>query len=279
MHVTAFGPEQRMRRMGDGEIQIAHRSASHPAGALSAQADALAFGDPSGDLHAQGSAVVEGNGTSGAVVGVLERDLDLRIPIPAPGSRRPAPALQSTGADALPEQRLEEVAEAGGAGEFAAESAAAEVEPPLPSRGRPELLAVLPVLAEPIVGGPLPGVLQDLVGLADLLEARLGVRLLRDVGMVLAGETPVRALDVVRRRLARDPERFVVVLETHLATSPSRYSGRRRNRRRVSQRAASSAAMRSSSGGWLRNRRAKPPAVRPEMPNAAISLGSSGSSP
>ena len=93
--------------------------------------------------------------------------------------------------------------------------AAAELEAGVPVRRRLELLAGLPVAAHLVVGGALLRVLQDLVGLVDLLEARLGVGHLADVGVVLAGELAVGLLDVVLRRAARDAERLVVVLVLH----------------------------------------------------------------
>src|SRR5690606_20712941 len=103
------------------------------------------------------------------------------------------------------------------------------------ARRRPELLAVLPVLSEAVVLLALLFVLQDLVRLGDLLEARLGRLLLRarvPVRVPLQGELPVGPLDVLRGRVARDAERLVVVLELHVvlavATEPSRqYRDRR----------------------------------------------------
>src|SRR5690606_35740914 len=79
---------------------------------------------------------------------------------------------------------------------------------------RPEFLAGL-ALSERVVGSTLLGIAQHLVGLADLLEARLGVGLLADVGMVLARETPVGALDLVGRRIAAYAHDRVVVFVFH----------------------------------------------------------------
>src|SRR5204862_7176507 len=79
---------------------------------------------------------------------------------------------------------------------------------------------VLPraMAAEAVVGRALVLVLQRLVGLGDLLEALLGVRLLGDVRVVLARELAVGLLDLVVRGPARDAERLVVVLVLHPPT-------------------------------------------------------------
>ena len=52
---------------------------------------------------------------------------------------------------------------------------------------------------------------------ADLFEARFGVLFLADVGVVLAGELSVRALDVVGRRISADAHDLVVILVFHCA--------------------------------------------------------------
>src|SRR5579862_3626307 len=93
-----------------------------------------------------------------------------------------------------------------GAGEL---EAAAEV------RRRPELLSRLPVGAELVVRGALLGVLQHLVRLLHFLEARLGVWLLAYIGVVLAGQPPVGALDLIRGGGALDAQDLVVVTEFH----------------------------------------------------------------
>ena len=91
-------------------------------------------------------------------------------------------------------------------------AAAAVVE--LPIGRRTELLAGL-ARAERIVGRAFLGVAQHLVGFADLLEPRLGVLLFADVGVVLAREAAIRALDVVGRRIAGDAHDRVVVFVFH----------------------------------------------------------------
>jgi hypothetical protein len=53
-------------------------------------------------------------------------------------------------------------------------------------------------MAEMIVGRALLGVLQDLIGLADLLEANLGAGVLGvAVGMAFLGKPPVGRLDLL----------------------------------------------------------------------------------
>jgi hypothetical protein len=82
------------------------------------------------------------------------------------------------------------------------------------ARRRPELLA-LAIRAELVVRGTLLGVLERLVRLGHLLELLLGVLLLGDVRMVLARELAVGRLDLVRARLALEPEDAVIVLVSH----------------------------------------------------------------
>src|SRR5690606_14827831 len=73
-------------------------------------------------------------------------------------------------------------------------------------------------------------VLEHLVGLGDLLEARLGLRLLADVRVELAGQLPVGLLNLLRRGGPRDVQRLVVVLELHAAPSRCRSPGATRPR-------------------------------------------------
>ena len=79
--------------------------------------------------------------------------------------------------------------------------------PPL----RPDVLACAPVRPKPVVLRALLGVAQHLVGLGDLAEARRGVRVVADVGVVLAREAAVGAADLVGARPARHAEHLVVV--------------------------------------------------------------------
>ena len=86
--------------------------------------------------------------------------------------------------------------------ETAAIAGAAELGAGVPVRRRLGA-ALLPSPADFVVGGALLGILQHFPGLGDVLEARLGVGLLRDVGVVLARQLAVGALDLVGRRVAR----------------------------------------------------------------------------
>src|SRR4029079_1095380 len=98
-----------------------------------------------------------------------------------------------------------------------ANTGAAGAEDLLPTGRRlAAAFGLLPGLAELVVLLALVGVLQDLVGLGDLLEAVLGPRLFRDVGMELTRQLAVGALDLLLGRRPLDAERLVVVLVLHL---------------------------------------------------------------
>ena len=78
------------------------------------------------------------------------------------------------------------------------------------------LLVLAPVGAQFVVLAALVRVAEHLVGLVDLLEARLGGLVARvDVRVDLARELAVRLLDLLLGRGLRDAERGVVVLEFH----------------------------------------------------------------
>ena len=92
------------------------------------------------------------------------------------------------------------ILEAHPAGEAASGSTGSSSEPGegvASTAGRAGLLIRLPVRTELVIGLALLGVREDLVGLADLLEALLGAGVPGvDVGMVLAGKTTEGLLDV-----------------------------------------------------------------------------------
>ena len=75
---------------------------------------------------------------------------------------------------------------------------------PEPNRRRTEILARAR-FAELIIGRALLGTLEHFVGLADLLEARLGILLLADVRMIFAGQFAVGLLDLRLSRIAATP--------------------------------------------------------------------------
>src|SRR5581483_4027382 len=93
--------------------------------------------------------------------------------------------------------------------EDVAEPAEAEALEPA---GEGVLAALRRRVPEAVVHRPPLGVGEDLVGLVDLLEARLGPRLLVSVRVVLHRQAPERLFDLVRSRVPRDAEHVVVVL-------------------------------------------------------------------
>src|SRR5690606_25343854 len=71
-------------------------------------------------------------------------------------------------------------------------------------------------VAETVVGGALLLVLQDVVGLVDLLELLLGRRVTRiPVRVILHGQLSIGLLDFVGTGRAGDPELLVIVLLSH----------------------------------------------------------------
>ena len=75
-------------------------------------------------------------------------------------------------------------------------------------------------MTELVVGRALLRVRQNLVSLFRFLELGLGGLVARiAVGMKLHRKPPVGLLDLGLRRVARDPERFVVVLFGHDVSS------------------------------------------------------------
>jgi hypothetical protein len=77
-------------------------------------------------------------------------------------------------------------------------------------------LPALPVGSQPVVLAPLLRVREYLVGLVDLFEALLGLRIVRvDVRMVLASEAPEGALDLLFVGVPADAEGLVVVFIFH----------------------------------------------------------------
>jgi hypothetical protein len=88
------------------------------------------------------------------------------------------------------------------------------------------LLDLLPIVAPAVVLLALLGIGEHRVGLADLLELRLGLLVAGvDVGVVLAGELAVGGLDVLFGRGAADAEHRVIVafgVRRH-ATPPGKF--------------------------------------------------------
>ena len=73
-------------------------------------------------------------------------------------------------------------------------------------------------MAEAVVGGALLVVLQDVVGLVDFLELRLGLLVAGiAIRMVLHRELAVGLLQVVGARVPRHAQRGVIILFGHLS--------------------------------------------------------------
>ena len=115
------------------------------------------------------------------------------------GGRRPSPVA---------EQAAEEVAQV--AHVLHPEGAAA-------GRAGAEASGYRPVLADLVVLLALLGITEDVVRRADLLEAVLGARV--GVGVVLLGQFPVGARDLLVGGRGDDPEHLVVVLLEPLTLS------------------------------------------------------------
>jgi hypothetical protein len=147
-----------------------------------------------------------------ALEGVFEADLEVVAQIAA--APRPLAALA---ADEIAEHLVEDVGEAGGA---EAEAGAA---------ARPVAAILEGGVAEAVIGGALLLVLQDLVGLAQLLELVLG-RLVAGVavGMVLHRQLAIRLLDVLGAGPAPHPKRLVKILLSHRSPKPCRQAANSR---------------------------------------------------
>ena len=120
---------------------------------------------------------------------LLEVDVDDDLDVGS--SRRSTASGGSATEGVLTEERLEDVAE----GIVA------------------EALAARPRCAEPVVLAPLLRIAENLVGGCDLLEATFCLFITRvRVRVVLAGQAPIRLLDVICRSRARDFEHLVEVV-------------------------------------------------------------------
>ena len=208
------------------EIEIAGRAATDPGRALAGQADHLAFAHSLGDAYIEivlgqyhTAAVVlarrtQGNGPGVAAVGGLqvEQDLGMMIVAPGPESAARAEAAAPRAAHAAKEFG-KEIAEVRGLG--GGKSTAAELEPGVPVRWRPEFLSLPVVAAQLVVGGALLGIGEHRIGLVDLPHSLLGIRLLGDVRMVLARQLAKRLLDLVGAGIPGDAQNLIVVLEFH----------------------------------------------------------------
>ncbi len=138
--------------------------------------------------------------------GFLEADLDLGAQVgPAAGgaaARAAAPAAEAA------EHFLEDVLEGAAEGVAAAAAEAAGTAGAALFEGG---------VAEAVIGGALLGVLQDVVGLVQLLELGLGVLVaLVAVGVPLHGELAIGLLQVLLAGVAGDAQHLVEVTLLHL---------------------------------------------------------------
>ena len=167
-----------------------------------------------------------------ALAGLLEGDLHLGLEVVAP--RREAHASTTTptesgrtevdiGSPPGPAGSAAEIAEEHSEElrEVAEIAVAADVHPvaaalrttPWRARSWETVRVAGPVRPQLVVAPPLLGIREDLVGLVDLLEALGGRSVSRVlVGVVLAGQAPVRLLDRLRVGGLLDAQDLVVVL-------------------------------------------------------------------
>jgi hypothetical protein len=134
-----------------------------------------------------------------------------RLEISRPGAAR------GEGRFPEPEELLEEIARVAGAEFRALRSLRARA---LASRITAQdfflVEAVFPIRAELVVLTPLFGIAEDLVGLVNVLELRLGLLVVGIyVRMILAGELTIGRLDIGFGGVALDAENLVIVFKFH----------------------------------------------------------------
>src|SRR6267378_1152810 len=191
-----------MRAQRDVQVKVARRAAIGPRPALAAEPQLFAVGDAARDARAD-AASIQLELALGAAPGFLQADVDIDRVVLAAERHVPRAAKAAAAAATECAERLEQVGQVD----------AAEALVPIGRRTE-----VLPgaVRAEAVEGCALFLVLERLVRLGDLLELLLRVRLLRDVGMVLARELAVSLLDILVARAALDAQDLVIVLVLHL---------------------------------------------------------------
>ena len=219
-----LGVEMRVCFEFDFQEQVAIRPAIEAGTALAGKAYALAGGDAlgDGDVYRLGplahfaTAVQfrhgEGQCAGRALIGVAETDGEARAAVLATHLKPIAAAWLLAGSSA--EYRREELAEFGAV----AKPRALVVEVRLMFGRRREILAVAPVRAQAVIRLALIGVLQHLISFLHVLEMRLAIGLLADVGMIFARKLAIGALDVIARRITADAQGFVIVFELHGST-------------------------------------------------------------
>src|SRR5438045_4892225 len=160
----------------------------------------------------------------GALVCLGQGHLDLALDIFALSGARSRPRTPATEqvvgvreatVTSLAEERPEEIGEPArvvAEGALAGLPGVHVLEAAGPGGASAPLRELLPLRADRVVSLSLVGIAEDLVGLVDLFELFLRVRLLVDVRVVLACELAVRLLDVLGRGVLRNAEGLVVVL-------------------------------------------------------------------
>src|SRR5690606_9845747 len=198
--IAPVHPVALVRREAHLQVQVARRPSADARPALPGQADVLALDDALGDGDLQGALLAhhpavlvqpgaaQRDGARGTVIHVRQVDHHARMVVAATHAAGPGAAARGTA-----EEAGEELAEL--LGPQVVEGAARELEAGAPVRGRPELLAGASRLADLVVGGAFLGIGQHRIGLVHRAHARLGVRLLADVRVVLARELAVGLLD------------------------------------------------------------------------------------
>src|SRR5438132_6323851 len=199
--VVAVAREDRMRLHAHPQIRVAGRATVRARTSLTSQADALTVPHSGRDLHREPLRPFAGPRDLDDLFAPLVRlgqghiDLGLDILAGTRASSRPAAGaaeeilglIREPAVGRLPEEGPEEIREAGlGVAERIAGARihVVEVAAGLTAHA---LRVALPVRSDGVVPLALLGIGEDLVGLVDLLEAPLGLRLLVGVRVVLAG--------------------------------------------------------------------------------------------
>src|SRR5579884_3272026 len=146
--------------------------------------------------------MIELNLFRGAAEGLFERDFEIVAQV-GTTRRSAAPRLRLLPAHAIAEENIEDVSET--AAEPLTETEIAE------AAGSPIAHGSVPIVLRALLR-----IGKDFVSFVDLFEAMLRFRLVvRDVGMMLAGERAIGAFYFVGARGMADPEHFVEIFGRH----------------------------------------------------------------
>src|SRR6266851_8928 len=221
--VIAARAIQRMRAQRDIQVKVAAGPAVDPLAAFAPQAQPLSVRGAPGNARrervrhpTQQSAFVELGHAEieiylGAPVGVLQGDLRGDFVVLPRDGHGAAPAAGATPAAG---ELLEQVRQID-----VLERVPKVAELPPPVRRRPEVLPGR-VPAQLIVGGALFRILERRVGLGDLLEFRLALRVLGNVRVILVRELAIGLLDRGLVGAALHAEGGVVILVFHFDAPP-----------------------------------------------------------